>query len=123
MPGAGQTARQHGLSHAGQVLDQHVPACKQTDDREFHGLPLPDDHLLDVGDDALGEGFEVDFCLGLHLRLAARSRLYRSSISSEVVMSTQLEMVRATGQYLAWCSCARSAAARFPGSILRVYFT
>ncbi len=51
--GPGQRLGQRGLADAGHVLDQQVAFGQHGDQRDPHHLRLADQHLLDVGGDAL----------------------------------------------------------------------
>ena len=50
---AGHRLGQHGLADARHVLDQHMAPAEQRDERQLHLAVLADDHLLDIGDDAV----------------------------------------------------------------------
>ena len=51
---------QHRLAGARHVFDQHVSFTEQGNRDQFDGLPLADDHALDVVDHGLGE--LLDLC-------------------------------------------------------------
>ena len=53
---AGQGAGQHGLGHAGHVLQQDMPFREISRERENNLRPLADDHLLDVVNNPAGDG-------------------------------------------------------------------
>src|SRR6202165_772775 len=48
---AGERLRQHGLAHAGHVLDEDVAAAQQCNDAEFDLRRFADEHTADVVDD------------------------------------------------------------------------
>ena len=94
-------ARQHRLADAGHVLDQHVAAAEQRDQREADLALLADDDVLDVGDDAFSDDFGV---FHVHSRNAgaaalgvtASHRLCQNSIATMVAPAALPVPVTAT---------------------------
>ena len=74
---AGQGPGEHRFGHPGHILQQQVPLAEPGHHREDQLLPLPDDRLLDVGDQFLGGLFDVDHGVSL-LRGRRRPRRPRT---------------------------------------------
>lgn len=79
----GEAAREHGLAHAGHVFDEQMSLTQQADDDEFQCLSLAHDHVLEIADEFLAEGFEVGHERGAFpvLEVVLPPRLYGYSMA------------------------------------------